>query len=136
MSDSAAIAFIVGSYFLTIPISIWAMAFMPGRGTLTPGFEKQRRNAILVGFLPCGLLGLIVQAIGLGPYYAKVKAQERRGARLARDWNDDAGRGGSSNPFGGGGGGGRIAPPAPPRDNPFGDGDQGGKPPRRDNPFA
>jgi hypothetical protein len=132
--DGAAIAFIVGSYFVTIPISIWAMAFMPGRGTLTPGFEKQRRNAIFVGFLPCGLLGLIVQAIGLGPYYAKVKAQERRGARLASEWNDSAGRSGGSNPFGGSGG--QPAPPAAPRDNPFGDGGEGGRPPRRDNPFA
>lgn len=129
------VAIIVFSYVISIPVAIWAMSFMPGRGTLSPGFEKQRRNGIFIGFLPCGLLSLLFQALTIGTYYARVKSQENRSARLTQDWNTSSGRTGAANPFGTSGSGG-TPPPVPPRGNPFSGESSDDNPPRRDNPFA
>ena len=125
-------AIIIGSYIVSIPVSIWAIGFMPGRGTLGPGWEKQRRNAAFIGFLPCGLLSLLIQAIVLLPYYGRVKSLENRGKRLTQGWNSSTGRTGNANPFGGSSGG---AAPQAPGGNPFNSGEGGGTPPRN-NPFA
>ena len=131
MSDSTAFLIIGLAYLVSVPISVYAMAFMPRRGTLSPGFEKQRRNAIVVGFLPCGLLSILLQAVTLGPYYARVKSLEAKERRVASEWNRSSGTGDGGNPFSGGSSGGPAQ--QPPRGNPFSSG-QDVTP--RQNPFA
>jgi len=157
---------IILCYLVQIPLSIYALAFMPRRGTLAQPLENARRNSALIGFLPCALGSIMIQVICLGIYYARVKALDAKEARIVGKWSQtsvpDAANG---NPFGASSGASSAPQPlvpgnpfasgaapaapasanpfatgggssAPAPANPFADGVGGGTTTPRDNPFA
>lgn len=87
-------------YLITIPLAVFALFFMPRRGTLSQYWENGRRNGALIGLLPCGPLSIIISAGFVGAYYLRIKAIEGKENSLAATWSSPTNSADAGNPFG------------------------------------
>ena len=108
------------SYFIQIPLAIYAAFFIPMRGELSEYMENSRKSTILFGILPCAFFSVLMQAIFIGMYMFAVKRVEASGRKAqAKLQGGGAYPATGSNPFGEG-----SAPSSDAGQNPFGE--QGG----------
>lgn len=141
---------LVIQYIITIPLAIYALFFIPERGTRSPYMENLRRNSALFGLLPCGPVAIIMALVGVGIYYLRGKSSRDAGSSIAKKWSEGTSSSGvnpfgssspsqrtgtsSGNPFAGGGSGDQTPKS---NQNPFDDGGQGSSGESgRPNPFA
>jgi hypothetical protein len=124
----------VVSYFIQVPLAIYAAFFIPMRGELSTFFENGRRGIIVFGILPCAFFSVLNQVIYLAIYLVKVKSVEGQAVRAQARFNTslgDAAPGSGGNPFGG------VRAPGPSAEgNPFAGGSTRSPGPSGDNPFA
>ncbi len=66
---------LVIQYIIVIPTAIFALFFMPRRGTLATPLENLRRNSAIFSLLPCGPISIGLVLLGAGIYYAVVRSQ-------------------------------------------------------------
>ena len=89
---------IMVSYFLSIPLSVFALFFMPRRGTLNPYMENLRRNGAIFGLLPCAWFSVLMLAISTGIYYFRVQSIITKERGALAEWNTGS-TSDSGNPF-------------------------------------
>lgn len=85
-------------YVITIPLAIYALGFMPRRGTLSQYWENARRNSAVFGLLPCGPAAILISAIGVGLYYLRVRMITAKEESLTASWTTSPTKS-SGNPF-------------------------------------
>lgn len=152
--DNTYTTMFVVQYVITIPLAIYALFFMPGRGTRSPYMENIRRNSALFGLLPCGPLAIVIALVGEGIYYITGKSSRDAGTNLAAKWKESGGASSDnpfgegstgsassssgSNPFAGGSNSSSVQQPPSSGGNPFAEGGNEGSSGEsgRPNPFA